>query len=115
METDEIGFTTKNCAKCHAEMKVPDTRPIELRCPSCGQRHVYKKVKTATDSTSSEVIGKPEFFGSDTKNCPRCKAEVKVPQTRPVEVQCPSCGQLLVYKKKKTKGSGGSWWPFSRK
>jgi len=35
----------KFCAKCHSEMQVPKARPIEVRCPACGQRHIYKKKK----------------------------------------------------------------------
>ena len=38
-------YDMKHCAKCHTEMKVPKTRPVEVKCEQCGQRHVYKKKK----------------------------------------------------------------------
>ncbi|HID72293.1 MAG TPA: hypothetical protein EYP29_06095 [Thermoplasmata archaeon] len=41
----EIGFEIKYCAKCHAEMKVPKIRPVEVACEKCGQRHIYKGKK----------------------------------------------------------------------
>jgi len=38
-------YDMKHCAKCHSDMKVPKTRPVEVKCEQCGQRHVYKKKK----------------------------------------------------------------------
>ena len=63
-----------------------------------------KLMKETLGQKVAQAKAKEEAVGFDSKNCPKCQTEMKVPKTRPVEVRCPNpeCRQRCVYKKKGT-------------